>query len=336
VVLSRRTYRCFGLWVSTDVPIGGLWAGPETGDPDVVVHLASPHPRGEIRRPHIQAHYVSLTLGENGLPNLSVMTLDDGTFWFRYADHTQFFVDPRGREVWATWPDRFTVEDAATYLLGPVLGFVLRLRGVTSLHASAVRVGNRAFAIVGQAGAGKSTTAAAFALRGYQVLADDVLPIVDEGGHMCVVPAYPRLRLWPESVSILFGSHHALPRLTPTWDKRYMDVATGLDGFSHRPARLGAVYVLSSRSNSPVAPFVGPAVANPVVELSANTYVNYLLDKPMRAREFAQLCGLVEQVPVRSLVPHADGNRIPDLCDAILRHFNAIKDVDPVPITVPA
>lgn len=336
VSTGRLIYRCFGLTLSSDLPISGLSRDRETIVPDVLVNLASSPPGGETVDSHLRPRYVSRTIGEQGLPTLSVVTLDDGTFWFRYADGTQFFVEPRGREVWAAWPDRFTEDDAATYLLGPVLGFVLRLRGVTSLHASSVRVGDRAFAIVGPAGAGKSTTAAAFAQRGYQPLSDDALPIQDDGGYMCAVPAFPRLRLWPESVSMLFGSPDALPRLTPTWDKCYMDVATQGAGFSHRPARITAVYVLSDRSYGPDAPFVGPAVANPVVELSANSYVNYLLDKPMRAREFALLCQLVEQVPVRSVVPHADGDRIPALCDAIMEDFNAIEDAAPEAITVPA
>ena len=53
----------------------------------------------------------------------------------------------------------------------------LRLRGVPALHASAVAVGGAALAVVGSAGAGKSTTAAARAARGHAVVADDVLAL---------------------------------------------------------------------------------------------------------------------------------------------------------------
>ena len=83
-------------------------------------------------------------------------------FRFRYGDGTEFVIDRPGSRVWATWPEPWTVEDAATYLLGPILGFVLRLRGVVCLHASAVAVGDRAVVLLGPSGAGKSTTAAAF------------------------------------------------------------------------------------------------------------------------------------------------------------------------------
>ena len=84
----------------------------------------------------------------------------------RYADGCEYHVDAAGTRVACTWPAHFTVEDAATYLLGPVFGLVLRLRGIPSLHASAVALGDRSVAMCGPAGTGKSTTAAALAARG--------------------------------------------------------------------------------------------------------------------------------------------------------------------------
>ena len=122
------------------------------------------------------------------------------------------------------WPDSSTLEDAATYLLGPVLGFVLRLRGITCLHASAVAVGDRAIALMGPANAGKSTTAAGFSRMGFPVLADDIVALSEPDEILRVQPAYPQLRLWPESAAFLYGSADALPRLTPTWDKRALDL----------------------------------------------------------------------------------------------------------------
>ncbi|MBA3757231.1 MAG: hypothetical protein H0X02_13890 [Nitrosomonas sp.] len=218
-----------------------------------------------------------------------------------------------------------TLEDTATYLLGPVLGFILRLRGHTCLHASAIAVGDAAIALLGPAGAGKSTTAAAFAKANYPVLSDDVVALSHEGDEFLVQPAYPRLRLWPNSVNTLYGSVDALPRLTPSWDKRYLDLT--LDGyqFHQQPLPLRAIYILQERTKDP-APFVEavpPGIG--LISLVGNTYSTHLLDKTMRANEFRSLDRLLASVPLRQVTPHADPTYLTDLCDTILRDYQALK-----------
>ena len=42
------------------------------------------------------------------------------------------------------------------------MGFVMLLRGIVCLHASAIAIDDEAIALLGPAGSGKSTTAAAF------------------------------------------------------------------------------------------------------------------------------------------------------------------------------
>jgi len=49
--------------------------------------------------------------------------------------------------------------------------------------------------IVGSAGAGKSTTAAAFASIGYPILSDDIAPIREKGREVTVGPGSPRICL---------------------------------------------------------------------------------------------------------------------------------------------
>src|SRR5271156_5635286 len=71
-----------------------------------------------------------------------------------YFDGAKFWLDARGTRIWAPWPENLTIEDTATYLLGPVLGLLLRLRGVVCLHASAVSFGDYAVALMGPEGAG--------------------------------------------------------------------------------------------------------------------------------------------------------------------------------------
>jgi hypothetical protein len=252
-------------------------------------------------------------------PNLRVGVLHGGDYFgFFYSDGVRFAVERRGREVWADWPENYTLEDACTYLIGPVIGFVLRLRGVTSLHASAVAVDEQAIALVGFPGAGKSTTAAAFAHRGYSVIADDVVALAEDGENILVPPGYPRVNLWPDSVRVLFGSEGALPRITPTWGKRYMMLGDNGFGFATKPLPLRAIYLFGARETNLAAPAIeevtgGEAFAG----LVANTYVNYLLDREMRSQEFDMLSRVVAGIPIRRVRPSADPSAVFDLCEAI-------------------
>lgn len=259
-----------------------------------------------------------------GEPRLIVWRLGD-YFHLRYADGTQFVVDNAGTRVWATWPtDTLTLEDTATYLLGPVMGFVLLLRGCISLHACAVAVGDEAVAIVGPAGSGKSTTAAAFAERGYPILAEDVVTLKDSGTEFLVQPGYPSIRLWPSSVEALYGAAATLPRLTPTWDKRYLDLTQEKYEFQQQPLPLGAIYLLGERADNPAPAMCELAPAERLMSLVGNTYATYLMDKTMRAREFAVLKRVVETVPIRKVTPHSDAARIGELCQTIIEDFRCI------------
>ncbi len=263
--------------------------------------------------------YVSASSGEQAQPNLRVGMLADGKYFgFFYSDGARFAVERQGREVSADWPESYTLEDACTYLLGPVMGFVLRLRGAVCLHASAVAVGDGAIALTGLPGAGKSTTAAAFGLAGFPVLSDDIVALADKGTGFLVQPGYPRVNLWPDSVLTLFGSEDALPRITPTWDKRYMPLGQNGRHFGSRPLPLGAIYILDSRDGALTSPVVEEVSGEEAfMALVANTYVNYLLDQDMRRTEFDVLSRVVSETPMRRVRPPAEPSAIFDLCQAI-------------------
>ena len=278
--------------------------------------------------------YASPCPGSNGQPSLRVARLAGGTcFGLFYSDGARFAVDREGREVWADWPEDYSLEDAATYLVGPVLGFVLRLRGVTPLHASAIAVDDQAIALVGLPGAGKSTTAAAFAHRGFAVLSDDVVALEDAGNRFRVAPGYPRVNLWPDSVRTLLGSEDALPRITPTWAKHYLPLDQNGRRFQSQQLPLGAVYFLGERQPGLSAPVIEEVPAGEaLLTLVANTYVNYLLDRDMRHREFDLLSRLVAGVPVRRLRPSADPSGVLALCDAIAGDARRVMNSSPAAV----
>jgi hypothetical protein len=240
-------------------------------------------------------------------------------FELTYTDGTRFVVDAAGTRVWGTWAPPLVFEDLATYLLGPVMGFVLRRRGVTPLHASAVSVAGHAIVLTGAAQAGKSTTAAAIALRGVPVLCEDVSALKESTGGFSIEPAYPRVCVWPDAVQKLLGQEDALPRLTPNWEKRFLPLDGVQAKFEAERQPLGAVYLFSARttqSDAPRVEEVGPREA--LLELVQNTYMNWLLDRKQRAEEFDLLARLVARVPVRRIVPHQDSARLGEMCELLL------------------
>lgn len=236
----------------------------------------------------------------------------------RYDDGTEFHVSRDGARVWATWAPSATLADTETYLLGPVLGFAQRLMGVLCLHASAVVIDERAVALCGPGSAGKSTTAGAFASAGFAVLADDMTALRETRGELLVLPGYDHLRVWDGSERILLGSSGALPRLTPTWDKRALQLRRQGWTFREQPASLGAVVLLANREEGASAPRIDRvAPAEGFIDIAANTYANYLLDERMRAEEFAAISRLMSAVPVIRATPSSDPARLGALVDAI-------------------
>src|SRR5437868_3940720 len=82
----------------------------------------------------------------------SVARAADGHFRVTYAAGAEFAIDATASEVFGVARGGLTLDDLVVYLQGPITGFVLRLRGVTCLHASAAICDGRAFAVVGQGG----------------------------------------------------------------------------------------------------------------------------------------------------------------------------------------
>jgi hypothetical protein len=260
-----------------------------------------------------------------------VSELPNGWFRLSYADGTDFLVDEIGSQIWIVWSDGFTLDDACSYLLGPVMGFVLRLRGLVCLHASAVVIEGRALAIIGPPGAGKSTTAAAFAACGHAALSDDVVPLSEANGGFEAHPGYPRVRLWPSSVRALAEIDRSIPELPSAWGARRYHLNLQQQGYAFQtePRPLGAIYVLADRSSDNAAPSIEPLSGRrSVLALIGNSFASTLFDRAMRARDLDVLSRVAATVPVRQVTPQHEIGRLRQLCDAILNDFLAL----PMPV----
>src|SRR5207237_909069 len=168
----------FGLTLSSDHALPGLSVGPSSGV-DVVIHLGT-------------------------LPARDVASATD--LHLTFDEGLDVLVDREGTRIWAAWRNPLTLADVTSYLVGPVLGLVLRLRGVTCLHASAVCIDGRAVVFAGCVGSGKSTLAAAFAAWGDPVLSDDLVAVRVQGDTGLVAAGPPWLRLRNAARGPLEGS----------------------------------------------------------------------------------------------------------------------------------
>jgi hypothetical protein len=315
-------YRAYGLNLLSSASVPGLT--DEQADippPDIILELDS--------QPDWVARAIQLpSVGQCNKP--PVQEAEDPAFTFNvlgheeffelaYADGTRFVVDRAAQQIWGTCPAPLTIEDLATYLLGPIMGFALRRRGILSLHASAICIDGQAVVLCGESASGKSTTAAALALQGFPVLCEDIAALTETGDRLQVEAGYPRICLWPNAVEDLCGIADALPLLTPTWEKRYLPLDGRRAKFEPHRRPLSAIYLLAPRVAESDAPRMEDiSTRESLLELVQNTYKNRMLDRAQRSTEFDLLARLVTQVPVRRIVPHTDAGRIGALCDLII------------------
>ncbi|MGB9448405.1 MAG: hypothetical protein WBR26_25645, partial [Candidatus Acidiferrum sp.] len=321
-------YRAYGIGIHSNCKIAGLQSALSGPTFFTIQFETGPEPEWAKVARSTPVHVRSqLPANSDTVDPAFVLTeYGDGKHYsLEYSDGAQFMFDRIGERLWGATQPPLAEEDLASYFLGPVLGFLLRQRHITSLHASAVELQGRAVAFCGDAGFGKSTTAAALAIRGALVVSDDIVPMKSTNGSYWAVPGYPRLCVWPDAMEKVIGTEEELPKLSPRWEKRYI----ALDGvrakFAEREKPFGIIYLFGERSADARAPYteeLRPREA--LLELVVNTYMNWLLDREERAREFDELCKLVQQVPVRRLVAHTNPKRIGMLCDRILEDLDRI------------
>ena len=172
--MPDSTYSAFGLTVRSELSLAGL--RPATGAPDVVVR------RGPVPAP-------------DGFPASGISHRAEPD-----ADRLAWLDRARLRIT----ASEITVDSAdeafaRQCVVGPGLGVLLHRRGVLVLHGAAIKAGGRAVVLLGDKGAGKSTTAAALLARGHRLLADDLVALTPD--LSTVLPGPTQMKLWPEAAA---------------------------------------------------------------------------------------------------------------------------------------
>ncbi len=290
-------YIAYGLTLKSNLSIPGLHPTSKIINPDVVVNLKYPLDK--------------IFAQPNWQQNIYNITFDDGTI---------YLINHQATEIWANWHEEESLESAVTYLKGAILGFILNLKAITCLHASAVVIESNAIVFVGDSKAGKSTLAATFAKNGFAILSDDIVAIATQDDHFLIQPAYPRIRLWSNSVIALYHDVEALPRIAPlhpTWDKRYVDL-TKLGLYQSQPLKLKAIYVIGDRqpTKTPRVELMGEK--EKMINLIVNTYASYEFDRKMQIKDFQVFGEIIKKVTIKRLISHTNTKYLDKLCDVIV------------------
>jgi hypothetical protein len=164
-------------------------------------------------------------------------------FALSFDDTGRFDVSHDGTVI--TWhrPPGASVESAQADLTSRVLALALHVRGVFTLHASAVSIGGSGVAFVAPKHYGKSTLCSALMLAGARALSDDTVP-VRPGNPPWLAPGLPSLRLWTDTATRLFGVEAGTGA-----GRKYLVNQFKEGQIESRPVPFRAAYVLNPMSS---------------------------------------------------------------------------------------
>lgn len=253
---------------------------------------------------------------------------------FLHAPELGLFGALNGKTVIAYPQPEIDATTWANFLISMGLNILLFQRGLLLLHASVIVIHGEAVAFLGASGWGKSTLAAVFGQHGHHIIADDTLAVdLSLPSAPTALPAYPQIKLYPDSLLRMGIAPEPLPRVMPARrangeEKRFrlMDNA-----FADAPMPLRRLYVLH-KSDSTLLERLTPHEA--FRELLTHSFVGKmetqfgvrLLSDTARAQTHLRQCTqLLTHIPMQRLHRPWSLNRLDEVVALIER------DLDPLP-----
>lgn len=200
-------------------------------------------------------------------------------------------------------------------LLGTVMATLLHQRGLLVLHASAVAINSEVHIFLAEKGQGKSTLAAALCAHGYALLSDDIVALYSHNQQIFVLPGYPHIKLWPQSIAALGYEACQFPRLGPDFEKRLYTVDKA---FAAQQLPLRHIFILE---HGPGCVIEKLPAQSAILQLLAHSYVARfgakLLHDQYAVRHFQQCQTILQQTPVHRLQYIRDYWLLPTLISRI-------------------
>ncbi|MGN6572160.1 MAG: HPr kinase/phosphorylase [Pseudolabrys sp.] len=295
-------YHSAGLCIASEIELPGLAPSEPRAAADIrIARGATP---ATLDNPLAQGPTWQLSGGE------FLLTVPGVARFHLIGDHTITVTPARGGD-----PD-----DIPVFLLGSALGILLHRRQQIVLHASAVRVGDRAVLFCGASGAGKSTLAAALSQRGYNLVTDDVCTVsLDGSGAPMAHPDGRQLKLWAQAIEKLdLGAGRGL-RVRRSLEKFYVaPPSEALTG----SLPLGAVYVLREARPPHAAGIQKPNIVDAALLLRRNAYRPQIVRRlAQRPHYFRAAAAITNAAGIYHLTRKLDFGKLPDTVAVLETHW---------------
>lgn len=254
-----------------------------------------------IRFGHVDALKASTTPIATG-DNFCITS--GGTFIFQEGVCSMFMRG--GREI-ILEPQSGTDHATLSAFILDYLATLLHQRGRFVLHASALVIHDGVMAFIGKSGLGKSTLALKLYALGHSLVADDLVSIYLESDTPMVVPTYPELNVWPETLTALSHDPRRFERVRPASEKRAVPTS---ERFTQHPRPLRRIYVLSEGETTRIGS-LSPREAT--FALVRHSYRAELSEGSSAAIHLFQCAQLARTIPIRCLQIH----RTPDSIETV-------------------
>jgi len=313
-------YELYGLVVASDDPLPGLpcVAGANV---DIRVRCTTPLLRSPSPSDWFMKRYLP-----NGKLWLSLARMN-GDYLLRFNELADFFIGGGGREIAYLSKPGTPQETINHLLLDQVIPLVINLKGFEALHVSAILTSRGVVAFAGLTGWGKSTLAGSFLSKGYPLLSDDCLVLLEKGDHIYAVPAYPRLRLWGDALSCLLTKDGSRKPVAHYTQKCRVDIENNI--FSTKPQPLKRIYMIADPSEAKGRFDIKIERLFPQESFMTLVQCAFRLDitdRNMLIRQFHFLKRVASTVSVRRLIFPRDFNLLPAVREAIINDLNDLDN----------